>query len=87
MLMNFRILSVRDVDKPNSKSEKFGYREGRVCKIDTEYMIVGCPLIVHYLDGKYFRTSTVTKINKDRCGFEVKTRNRIYYFEHFIKKI
>lgn len=81
----FLIHSVRDNDT-NERSLEFGYREGRECIINISRLREGRSLVVFYNDNKYFATSKVIEINEDDYGFEVMTKNRIYYFKHIYEK-
>lgn len=79
-MIDLIIKSVKDNDTCE-KSKEFGYREGRKCKINLEYLQIGYNLMVFYPNESFFRTTPVKEINEDKYGYEVITQNRTYYFE------
>lgn len=83
-MFDFIIKSVIDADT-NTKSKKFGYREGRECRIDINSIKEGLPLIVHYSDGGVFMTTAIQEIIECEYGFRIRTKNRIYQFDYLIK--
>lgn len=67
----------------NERSAKFGYRVGRTCYIDDEYVEEGFPLIVEYDEMRYFRTSTIVSIDETDYGVWIETLNRKYRFDDY----
>ena len=76
------IKSVKDIST-NKRSEEFGYREGRECRVynDESMLKEGYMLLVQYPNNKFFRTTRITKVETINNNLVVTTKNRIYEFE------
>lgn len=81
MVGNYIISEVKDHDT-NERSKEFGYRVGRECVLDLDYITVGMPLIVHYPNNSHFVGTVIEQILKfgDYDKLVVATQNRTYEF-------
>lgn len=74
----YTIKEVLDNDT-QERSIQWGYRVGRECFI-ISIQTPGC-LVVEYLNGNVFRTSTIQEVKESEREIIVKTSHRTYLFE------
>lgn len=83
-MKKFIIENVIDI-KTGKTSETFGYRIGRICELETNYIELNVPLVIHYRQPntyKYCMTSPITKIEISSYGYVITTNNRKYFFKN-----